>query len=348
MSKYSVTVGNIKIGGDAPVRIQSMAKCDTEDIPRLIKEIKKLEKVGCEIVRIAIPNHKALNSIPIVKSKTYLPIVADVHFDYRLAIEAIKKGVDKIRINPGNIGASWKVEEIIKVAKDYRVPIRIGVNAGSLPRRILQKYRRPTPEALIIAAKEALKLFEKNNFKNIVLSAKTTNPQETIEVYEALSQKFPYPLHLGVTESGLPLPGTVRSVVALAVLLREGIGDTIRVSLTGPATLEVIVAQEILKSLGLREFGPTLISCPVCGRCKVNLPKIAKGVEKNLKEIKVPIKVAVMGCVVNGPGEAKFADYGLACGKKSGVIFKKGKVIKKCSEKMLVKELLHEIKSGEL
>ncbi|MCS7258463.1 MAG: flavodoxin-dependent (E)-4-hydroxy-3-methylbut-2-enyl-diphosphate synthase [candidate division WOR-3 bacterium] len=345
MSKFSVFVRNIQLGGGAPVRIQSMTKCPTDDIPLLLREIKTLEKAGCEIVRIAIPNHKALESIPILKTKTTMPIVADIHFDYKLAIAAIKRGVDKIRINPGNIGARWKIEEIISVAKDFNVPVRIGVNAGSLSKEILKKYGRPTPQALVFSLEEQLKIFEKKNFYNLVLSAKTTNPQETIEVYESLNEKFPYPLHLGVTESGLPLQGAVRSTSALAILLYQGIGDTIRISLTGPAVLEVIVAKELLQSLGLRVFGPQLISCPVCGRCKVNLIKIAQRVERKLQCFNSPIKVAVMGCVVNGPGEARFADYGIACGKKSGVIFKKGKVLKKCPEDELAKELIATIKA---
>ncbi|MEO0072765.1 MAG: flavodoxin-dependent (E)-4-hydroxy-3-methylbut-2-enyl-diphosphate synthase [candidate division WOR-3 bacterium] len=344
MSKFSVFVGNVQIGGGAPVRIQSMAKCPTEKISQLLREIRTLEKAGCEIVRIAIPSSGALESIPLLKTKISIPIVADIHFDYRLAIGAIKKGADKIRINPGNIGSKWKVEEVISVAKDFGVPIRIGVNAGSLPKKILNKYRQPTTQALIFSLEEHLEIFEKKNFYNLVLSAKTANFQETIEVYENLAQKYPYPLHIGVTESGLPLQGTIRSISALAVLLNKGIGDTIRISLTGPAVLEVTVAKELLQNLGLRKFGPQLISCPVCGRCKVNLVKIARQIQRKLQAVKDPIKIAVMGCVVNGPGEARFADYGIACGKNAGVIFRRGRVIKKCSEKELVPELLTIIK----
>lgn len=339
MKTIPVFVGIVQIGGGAPVRIQSMTKCKTEDVQATIKEIKQLEKAGCEIVRIAVPNQTAVRSIPKIKAKINIPLVADIHFDYRLALASIKSGADKIRINPGNIGADYKVREIIKAAKDKNIPIRIGVNAGSLRSRISNMV-----EAVLESVKQSLSVFEQEDFTNIVLSAKTANSLETIEIYEKLSALYPYPLHIGVTESGLPFEGAIRSATALAILLTKGIGDTIRVSLTGPSVLEIKAAKEILSSLEKRKFGPILISCPTCGRCEVDLEKIAQDVNKQLKNIKESIKIAVMGCVVNGPGEARVADYGIACGKRTGVIFKNGKIIKKYKEENLVTELMKIIK----
>ncbi|MBS4014910.1 MAG: flavodoxin-dependent (E)-4-hydroxy-3-methylbut-2-enyl-diphosphate synthase [Candidatus Latescibacteria bacterium] len=346
MKILPVMVGSIQIGGGAPVRIQSMTKCRTENSKAVIKEIKQLEKVNCEIIRIAIPNHTAVKSIPKIKDKIKIPLVADIHFDYKLALESMKLGADKIRINPGNIGADYKVKEIIKAARDKKIPIRVGVNAGSISKTILAKYKNPNVQAILESIKQNLKIFEREDYHNIVLSAKTANPKETIEVYQKLAELYPYPLHIGVTEAGLPFEGAIRNTTALAILLNQGIGDTIRVSLTGPSILEVKAAQEILSSLGKRKFGPTLISCPTCGRCEVDLIKIASQVNKKLASITEPIKVAVMGCVVNGPGEAKTADYGIACGKKSGVIFKHGNIVKKCREQDLVSELFRLIKGS--
>jgi (E)-4-hydroxy-3-methylbut-2-enyl-diphosphate synthase len=344
MKTIPVFVGSVQIGGGAPIRIQSMTKCKTENSKATIREIKRLEKTGCEIVRVAIPNQSAVKNISKIKSEINIPLVADIHFDYRLALESIKLGADKIRINPGNIGADYKVKEIIQAAKDKNIPIRIGVNAGSIPKLILSKYKNPNVKAILESVKQNLKIFEKADIPNLVLSAKTANPQETIEVYQRLAEKYPYPLHIGVTEAGLPFEGVIRNTTAVAILLNQGIGDTIRISLTGPSILEVKAAQEILASLGKRKFGPVLISCPTCGRCEVNLVSIAQKVKKHLEKIKEPIKVAVMGCVVNGPGEAKAADYGIACGKKSGVIFKKGIIVKKTKESDLVADLMKIIK----
>lgn len=348
MKTLPIFIGPVKIGEGAPVRIQSMAKSKTEDIKKVVREIKGLENAGCEIVRVAVPNENAAQKIREIKSQIKIPLVADIHFDYRLALESIKNGADKIRINPGNIGADYKIKEIIKAAKDKNIPIRIGVNAGSISKAVLSKYNNPNARAVLESVKQSLRVFTKEDFTNIVLSAKTASPLETIEIYSGLAREYPYPLHIGVTESGLPFEGAIRSTTALAILLYKGIGDTIRVSLTGPSVLEVYAAQEILSSLGKRGFGPILISCPTCGRCEVNLEKITKEVKKHLtrkagairKSIKKPIKIAVMGCVVNGPGEARVADYGIACGKKSGVIFKQGKIIKKCKEDNLVAELM--------
>ncbi len=347
MKTIPIIIGSVQIGGNSPIRIQSMVKSKTEDYHAVIKEIKKLENAGCEIVRVAIPNTNAVKNIPKIKKQTKMPLVADIHFDYRLALESIKAGADKIRINPGNIGAEYKIREIIKSAKDKNIPIRIGVNAGSIDKSILSKYKYSSITAILESIKKSLDIFEKEDFTNIVLSAKTTDVLETIEVYEKLSELYPYPLHIGVTEAGLPFEGSIRSTTALAILLNKGIGNTIRVSLTGPSILEVEAAKEILASLGKREFGPVLISCPTCGRCDVSLEKIAQQVKKYLKAIKNPIKVAVMGCVVNGPGEASSADYGVACGKKSGIIFKQGKIVKKVKEEQLVTELIKLIEYSE-
>lgn len=347
MNPIPIRIGSVTIGGNSPIRIQSMVKSKTEDYNAVIKEIKKLENTGCEIVRVAIPNTNAVKNIPKIKKQIKIPLVADIHFDYRLALESIKAGADKIRINPGNIGAECKIREIIKSAKDKNIPIRIGVNAGSIDKSILSKYKYSSITAILESIKKSLDIFEKEDFTRIVLSAKTTDVLETIEVYEKLSELYPYPLHIGVTEAGLPFEGSIRSTTALAILLNKGIGNTIRVSLTGPSILEVEVAKEILVSLGKREFGPVLISCPTCGRCEVNLEKIAQQVKKYLKAIKKPIKVAVMGCVVNGPGEASSADYGVACGKKSGIIFKQGKIVKKVKEEQLVTEFIKLIEYSE-
>ncbi len=340
MKTMLVFVGAVQIGGGAPVRIQSMTKCKTENIKAVIREINGLEKAGCEIIRVAVPNQSVVKNIPIIKTKINIPLVADIHFDHRLAIESIKAGADKIRINPGNIGADYKVREIIEAAKNKNIPIRIGVNAGSISKSILSKYKNPNVKAILESIKQNLKIFEKKDFQNLVLSAKTANPIETVEVYQRLAEIYPYPLHIGVTEAGLPFDGVIRNTAAIAILLNKGIGDTIRVSLTGPSLLEVEAAKEILSSLGKRKSGPTLISCPTCGRCDVNIVKIARQVKKQLENIKLPIKVAVMGCVVNGPGEACSADYGIACGKRSGILFRKGKIVKKSQEENLVSELI--------
>lgn len=346
MNTIVVKIGSIKIGGENPIAIQSMVKSSSTNLKAVIAEIKELEKVGCEIVRLAIPNSAAAKNISIIKKKTTIPLVADIHFDYKLALLSIKLGADKIRINPGNISARYKVQEIIKVAQDKNIPIRIGVNAGSIPKEMILKYQRPTVQALLDTLKRNLEIFETANFTNLVLSAKTTNPIETIEIYEKLAHLYPYPLHIGVTEAGLPFEGVIRSTTALSILLKQGIGNTIRVSLTGPSVLEVKAAQTILSSLDKRQFGPILISCPTCGRCQVDLIKIAEEVNQQIQDIKKPIKIAVMGCVVNGPLEAKTADYGIACGKKSGVLFKSGRVIKKSAEQNLVNELIKLIKEN--
>ncbi|PIR67192.1 4-hydroxy-3-methylbut-2-en-1-yl diphosphate synthase [bacterium CG_4_10_14_0_2_um_filter_33_32] len=339
-----VKIGNVTIGGNNPVAVQSMANTDTRDPKSTIQQIKRLEKAGCEIVRLAVPDEKAAKSIAKIKPKVSIPIVADIHFDYKLALEALKSGADKIRINPGNIGEQWKVKEVVKECKKRRVPIRIGVNIGSLEPEAEKKYGR-TPKAMVASALKNIKILEELNFRNIVISLKASDVLRTVEAYRLLSKRVNYPLHLGITEAGTPKSGIIKSSVGLGILLYESIGDTVRVSLTADPEEEVRVAWEILKSLGLRQKGATLISCPTCGRTEIDLIKLANLVESKITAIDKPITVAVMGCIVNGPGEAKEADIGIAGGKKSGVIFKKGKILKTVPEDKLLSELLKEIKA---
>jgi len=334
-----VWVGNVPIGGGAPISVQSMTKTDTRDVSATTRQIKRLEKAGCEIIRVAVPDMEAASVLSKIKKGIKIPLVADIHFDYRLALKAIEAGVDKLRINPGNIGAEWKVKEIVKSAKERRIPIRIGVNAGSLPRDLLAKYKKASPPALVEAALRQVRILEDLDFEDIVISLKAFDVPTTVEAYQLISKKTNYPLHLGITEAGLPLLGSVRSALGIGLLLAEGIGDTIRVSLTGDPVEEVKVGYEILKSLNLREHGPTIISCPTCGRCEIDLISLTKKVERKLKNIHAPLKIAVMGCVVNGPGEARDADVGIAGGKGYGLLFRKGKEVGKVKEKDLIKAL---------
>jgi (E)-4-hydroxy-3-methylbut-2-enyl-diphosphate synthase len=339
-----VWVGNVAIGGGAPISVQSMTKTDTRDVASTIRQIKKLERAGCEIIRVAVPDMEAVNALPRIKKNINIPLVADIHFDYRLALRAIGYGVDKLRINPGNIGARWKVEQIVRAASERKIPIRIGVNAGSVPRDILAKYKKASPQALVESAMRQIRILEGLNFNDIVISVKAFDVPTTIQAYELISKKVNYPLHLGITEAGLPQAGSIRSALGIGLLLAQGIGDTIRVSLTGDPVEEVKVGYEILKSLNLREHGPTIISCPTCGRCEIDLIPMVKEVEKKMKNIKTPIKVAVMGCVVNGPGEARYADVGIAGGKGYGLLFRRGKIVGKVKERDLIKALLNEVK----
>ncbi len=340
---HEVKIGKIKIGGDNRVSVQSMTKTKTHDVKATVRQIKRLEKAGCEIVRLAVVDKRDSAALIRIKEAVDVPLVADIHFDYRLALQAIDAGIDKIRINPGNIGESWKITRIIEKAKDAGVPIRVGVNSGSLPDKILKKYKHPTPEAIVEAVNNALVIFRKNRFEDIVLSAKGADVMTTIAVYKRLHKLFDYPLHLGITEAGLPFRGGLRSAVGLGILLNQGIGDTIRISLTADPVMEVVAAYEIMDSLGLRRHNTVLISCPTCGRCNVKLTKIVNAVERRLKHYNNYMKVAVMGCVVNGPGEAREADFGIACGKKTGLIFAKGKEIKRVKEDLLVSELFEVI-----
>lgn len=338
-NKRIVKIGDFKIGGKEKILVQSMTKCKTEDYLSLVKELKKLEKVGCEICRIAIKTDKAIENLRKIKEEriTKMPIVADIHFDYNLAIKAIKAGADKIRINPFNITKEKEWKEIIKVAKDFNIPIRIGLNAGGVRER-----EKDIEKVILDRLKKTVDFFENEKFYDIVVSAKISEPLSLINIYEEIDKNYQYPIHLGLTETGLPFEGGIRSSVAMGILLYKEIGDTIRVSLTGDSILEVIAGFEILSALNLREDLPVIISCPTCGRCEVDLEKIVKEVKKEIFKlnIKKKIKIAIMGCEVNGPGEASHADYGIAFGKKSGVIFLKGKIIKKEPREKIVKKFI--------
>jgi len=342
-----VKVGGTGIGGDAPISVQSMTNTDTRNIKATIDQIIQLEQAGCDIVRIAIPDMEAAQAVSEIKKHVRIPLVADIHFDYRLAIECIQRGIDKIRINPGNIGSREKVKEVTEATKDRKIPIRIGVNSGSIEKELLEKYGGPTPEAMVESALKHVRLLEDNNFTDIVISLKASNVPMTIEAYRLMSRKADYPLHLGVTEAGTIWSGTIKSAIGIGSLLADGIGDTIRVSLTDDPVEEVKVGIQILKSLGLKKEGIELISCPTCGRCRIDLIHIANAVEQKLQNSNKPIKVAVMGCAVNGPGEAREADIGIAGGDGVGLIFKKGKIIKKVPEEELIEELLKEIELME-
>jgi (E)-4-hydroxy-3-methylbut-2-enyl-diphosphate synthase len=339
-----ITIGNVKIGGGAPVVVQSMTKTDTRDAPSTISQIKRLESAGCEIIRVAVLNTDAAKAIKAIRKKIKIPLIADVHFDHRLALEALASGADGLRINPGNIGSKLKVKEVVDAAKDKGVPIRIGVNAGSLEKDLLTKYGHPTAKALVESAGRHIKLLEDLKFKAIKVSLKASDVMKTVEAYRLFSRKYNYPLHIGISEAGPAFSGTVKSAVGLGILLSEGIGDTIRVSLTADPVEEVKVAYEILKCLHLRQTGPEIISCPTCGRCQINIRGIVEKVEAGLLKIKTPLKVAVMGCVVNGPGEAREADIGIAGGKGMGILFKHGKVVKTLKEQELFSTLMREIK----
>jgi len=338
-----VCVGNVYIGGDAPVSIQSMTNTRTSDTEATIKQIKELEKAGCDIVRVAVPDMDAAFAIERIKREVSVPVVADIHFDYRLAITAMEKGADKVRINPGNIGSEEKVRSVVSCAKERGIPIRIGVNSGSLEKELLGKYGGVTPEALVESALRHVSILEKLNFHEIVVSLKASSVPLTIAAYRLMSEKVDYPLHLGVTEAGTVYYGTIKSAVGIGTLLAMGIGDTIRVSLTGDPVDEIKAGRSILKSLGLYSRGAEMISCPTCGRTKINLINIAEKVEKALENIDKPIKVAVMGCVVNGPGEAREADIGIAGGDGCAVLFRHGQIIRKIPEERIVEELLDEI-----
>jgi len=335
--------GTTIIGGDVPIIVQSMTKTDTRDIQATVTQIKELTDCGCEIVRVAVPDFEAAQAISTIKKNISIPIIADIHFDYRLALEALRSGVDGLRLNPGNIRNPKQVAKVVQTAKQRQTPIRIGVNAGSLPPA--SKPCISIAEQMVNAALEQIDLLESLDFDLVKVSLKAFDVPTTIEAYRAIASKIPYPLHLGITEAGLPRAGAVRSAVGIGILLHEGIGDTIRVSLSAHPCEEVDTAYEILKSLDLRQHGPTLISCPSCGRAEIDIISLAESVDKNLREISKPIKVAVMGCVVNGPGEAKDADVGIACGKGKGAIFRKGKVVSTVTEKDFLGALMAEVRS---
>ena len=340
MSK-PIQIGGVTIGGGAPIVVQSMTKTDTRDVKATMEQIKELEACGCELVRVAVPDAEAAQAISAIKKGISIPLIADIRFDYRLALMALEAGADGLRLNPGNISDAEKVTAVVEAAKERSVPIRIGVNAGSLPRTANPKLS--IARQMAEAALQQIKLLESLDFDLIKVSLKAFDVPTTIEAYRDIAQKMPYPLHIGITESGLPRSGVIRSAVGIGILLYEGIGDTIRISLTAHPGEEVIAAYEILKSLDLRQHGPILVSCPSCGRAEVDIIDLAEQVEKKLAEIDKPIKVAVMGCVVNGPGEAKDADIGIACGKGKAVLFKKGKKIKTIEEKDFVTALMAEV-----
>lgn len=345
--KLAVKVRGLVIGEDAPIRVQSMTKTATDDVRATVRQIRRLAGVGCELVRVAVPDDKAAAALPIIREQVNLPnlpLIADIHFDYRLAVKAIAAGFDKIRINPGNIGARWKVEEIIRAARDKGVAIRVGVNSGSLPKAVASRDKTQV-QAVIQTLEIGLEPFEKLNFKALVISAKTTETRDLIEIYQEISQRYPYPLHLGLTEAGPAFEGLIRSTAGMAPLLLQGIGDTIRISLTEDPVMEVIAGYELLAALGLRRIGPMVYSCPGCGRTRVDIHQLVKEAKRAMKEIKLPLKIAVMGCVVNGPGEARQADFGIAGGKGRGVIFARGRVVKTVPENRLVAELVTVIKS---
>jgi (E)-4-hydroxy-3-methylbut-2-enyl-diphosphate synthase len=339
-------VDAVPIGGGSPVSVQSMTKTDTRDAAATARQIRRLAKAGCEIIRVAVPDIQAAGVLGKIKHSISIPLIADIHFDWRLALEAIRQGVDGLRINPGNIGVRWKVAEVVTACKDRGIPVLIGVNAGSLGKKLLEKYRHPTPEALVESAAEHISILEGMNFREIKVSLKASNVTTTVEAYRLFSKKFRYPLHIGISEAGPSFTGIIKSSVGLGILLSEGLGDTMRVSLSADPAEEVRVAYEILKSLGLRQKGANIISCPTCGRCQIDIRGLAAKVESGLKDIENPITVAVMGCVVNGPGEAREADIGIAGGKGSGILFRKGKVVKTVKEKDLLRELMQEITKG--
>ncbi len=341
-----IHLGSVPIGGGSLVSVQSMTKTDTRDAASTVRQIRRLTKAGCEIIRVAVPDMQAALALGKISHSVSIPLIADIHFDWRLALEAIRQGVDGLRINPGNIGARWKVAEVVAACKDRGIPVRIGVNAGSLGKKLLEKYRHPTPEALLESAAEHIDILESMNFREIKVSLKASNVPITVEAYRLFSKKFRYPLHIGISEAGPTFTGIIKSSVGLGILLSEGIGDTMRVSLSADPAEEVRVAYEILKSLGLRKKGANIISCPTCGRCQIDIRGLAAKVESELKDIETPVTVAVMGCVVNGPGEAREADVGIAGGKGGGILFRKGKVLKTVKEKDLLRELMQEITKG--
>ena len=338
-----IQVGGVKIGGDAPVAVQSMTNTKTQDAAATLAQIRKLADLGCDIIRCAVPDMDAALALKEITAKSPIPVIADIHFDYRLALQALESGVDGLRLNPGNIGGSENVRAVVEAAKPRQIPIRIGVNAGSLPKDLLEKYGHPTAEALVEAAWRHIHILEEMDYGNIKVSLKCHDVPLTLDAYRLLAGQCDYPLHVGITEAGTVHSGLIKSAVGIGTLLAEGIGDTIRVSLTGDPAEEVKAGFEILKALGLRQHGPTLISCPTCGRTSINLEKLAAQVERRLADIKDPITVAVMGCVVNGPGEAREADVGIAGGKGEGLVFRKGEILKKVPEAELVPSLFAEI-----
>lgn len=341
-----IQVGSVKIGGNEPIVVQSMANTDTRDIEATVRQIHELQEAGCEIVRVAVLDEEAVEAIPAIKKRIQIPLIADIHFHYQLALKAIQNGADGIRINPGNI-ASDKIAEIVRLSKERQTVIRIGVNAGSMQKDLIDEYSGVTAEAMCASALRNIEIFEDLGFELIKLSLKSSDVPMMIEAYRLIAAKTDYPLHLGVTEAGTLVAAAIKSALGIGTLLYEGIGDTIRVSVTGNPVLEIPVAYSILRALKIRKIGPEIISCPTCGRCQINLPELVETIEKALAGRKEYIKVALMGCVVNGPGEAADADIGIAGGRGFGMMFKKGVAYKKVEEKDFVPMLLEEIKSWD-
>ena len=340
-----IFVGDVQIGGQNKVIIQSMCNTKTKDVEKTVNQILELEKVGCEVIRVACLDMEDANAIKKIKKQIHIPIVADIHFDYKIALTAIESGVDKIRINPGNIGDEEKTRIVVEACKKNKIPIRIGVNAGSLEPELLEKYGKPCSDAMVESAKRHVEILEKLDFYDIAISLKASNLDMCVEAYEKAAETFKYPLHLGITEAGTTFSGTIKSSIGLGVLLREGIGDTIRVSLSDDPVEEIPVCKEILKNCNLYNNSPKLVSCPTCGRIQYDLIPIAKEIEKFLQTIEADITVAIMGCAVNGPGEAREADIGIAGGKGEGLLFKKGEVIKKIPQDKIVEVLETEIQA---
>ncbi|UCG19642.1 MAG: flavodoxin-dependent (E)-4-hydroxy-3-methylbut-2-enyl-diphosphate synthase [Deltaproteobacteria bacterium] len=338
-----IYVGNVAVGGDAPVVVQSMCNTDTRDIRASLQQINRLAEVGCELIRLAVLDDKAVEALKTIKEEAPIPLIADIHFDHRLALGALEAGVDGLRINPGNIGGEKAVTKVVQAAAERRVPIRIGVNSGSLDKDLHQRYGGATAEAMVESALRQIKLLESLQFYEIKISLKSSDVFTMVESYRLLADKVSYPLHLGVTEAGTLISGTAKSAIGIGLLLAEGIGDTIRVSLTSDPIDEIKAAYEILRALKLRERGVEVISCPTCGRCEIDLIDLTHEVEKRLLRVKTPLKVAIMGCVVNGPGEAKEADVGIAGGRGQGILFKKGEIVEKLPEEELMPRLLKEI-----
>lgn len=338
-----IHLGGIAIGGGAPCSVQSMCSTDTRDVAATIAQINGLAEVGCEIVRCAVLDQDAARALSLIKQQSPIPVVADIHFDYKLALAVLEGGIDGLRLNPGNIGEKWKVAEIVASASERKVPIRIGVNAGSLEKELLERYGHPTAEAMVESAMGHIRILEDLNYQEIKVSLKASDVMKTVAAYRLFSERSGYPLHIGITEAGTLFSGTIKSSVGLGILLADGIGDTMRVSLTGAPRDEVRVAYDILKAVGLRQRGVNFVSCPTCGRCQINLIQVAEEVEKRLQGVDKQITVAVMGCAVNGPGEAREADVGVAGGKGEGLVFRHGEIVRKVPEDKLAEALLEEI-----
>ncbi len=337
-----IHVGNVAVGGGAPVSVQSMCSTDTRDVAATVDQIRRLAEAGCEIVRCAVPDAEAAAALREIRNRIAIPLIADIHFDHRLALASLESGVDGLRLNPGNIGAKWKVEEVVRACAERNVPIRIGVNGGSLEKELLARFGHPTPEAMVESALGHIRLLEDLGYREIKVSLKASDVRRTVEAYRLLSRTVDYPLHIGITEAGTTWSGTIKSAVGIGTLLYDGIGDTLRVSLTGDPVEEVRVGWEILKSLELREHGPVFVSCPTCGRCRIDLISVAEEVEARLRDLPQKITVAVMGCVVNGPGEAREADVGIAGGEGEGILFRKGEFVRKVPQEELADALVEE------